>query len=209
MRTHGRTAEILNPFCRNNPGSAKASRDWRQAVSSGSVPSPTRLCCEQVDLLNNTVTLYSGETKNKEGRIVALTEECRFLVTDLRKGKQPEDFLFIRNGDPVRDFRGTWAMLTKKAGLLGLLLHNFRWSSARKAIVIEAFRKRRRESLGVARQMLYSRGTISSAKRTSVMRPRKIEVGAKAVMHSSFTVEQTEDETQEKGDARKAEESIS
>jgi len=167
------------------------------------------LCCEQVDLLNNTVTLYSGETKNKEGRIVALTEECRFLVTDLRKGKQPEDFLFTRNGDPVRDFHGTWATLTKKAGLLGLLLHDFRRSSARKAIVTEAFRKRRRESLGAARQMPYSRGTISSAKRTSVMRPRKIEAGAKAVMHSSFTVEQTEDETQENGDARKAEESIS
>ena len=27
--------------------------------------------CSQVDLLNNTVSLYSGETKNGEGRIVA------------------------------------------------------------------------------------------------------------------------------------------
>ena len=61
--------------------------------------------CSQVDLLNNTVSLYSGETKNGEGRIVALTEECRLLVTELRKGKQPEDFLFTRNGEPVRDFR--------------------------------------------------------------------------------------------------------
>lgn len=38
---------------------------------------------------------------------------------------------------------------------------------------------------------------------------KKIEAGSKAVIHSSFTVEQTEDETQQKRDARKAEESIS
>jgi hypothetical protein len=38
---------------------------------------------------------------------------------------------------------------------------------------------------------------------------RKIEQGAKAVIHSSFTVDRTEDETQQKGDARKPEESIS
>ena len=33
--------------------------------------------CSQVDLLASTVTLYSGETKNDEGRMVVLTEECR------------------------------------------------------------------------------------------------------------------------------------
>jgi integrase len=72
--------------------------------------SPMR--CKQVDLLNNTVTLYSGETKNDEGRTVALTEECRILLTELRRGKQSEDFLFTRdNGEPVRDFRGTWETL--------------------------------------------------------------------------------------------------
>jgi len=63
--------------------------------------------CSQVDLLNDTVSLYNGETKNGEGRIVVLTEECRLLLTELRKGKQPEDFLFTRSGEPVRDFRGT------------------------------------------------------------------------------------------------------
>src|SRR5262249_48864239 len=68
--------------------------------------------CSQVDLLNNTVSLYSGETKNGEPRIVYLTDECRLLVTELRKGKQPDDFLMTReNGEPVRDLRGTWSAL--------------------------------------------------------------------------------------------------
>ena len=52
------------------------------------------------DLLAGTVTLYSGETKNDEGRMVVLTEECRMLLIELRRGKQPEDFLFTReNGE--------------------------------------------------------------------------------------------------------------
>src|SRR5215470_8396127 len=52
--------------------------------------------CSQVDLLNSTVSLYSGETKNGEPRIVYLTDECRLLVTELRKGKQPDDYLLAR-----------------------------------------------------------------------------------------------------------------
>jgi len=35
-----------------------------------------------------------------------LTEKCRLLVKELRKGKQPEDVLFTReNGEPIRDMR--------------------------------------------------------------------------------------------------------
>lgn len=91
--------------------------------------------CSQVDLLNDTVCLYSGETKNDEGRIVALTDECRLLVTKLRKGKQTEDYLLTReNGEPVRDLRGTWETLTEAAGLPGLLLHDFRRSAVRNMI---------------------------------------------------------------------------
>src|SRR5215475_14741422 len=59
-----------------------------------------KMRCSQVDLLNNTLSLYSGETKNGEPRIVYLTDECRLLVTELRKAKQPDDFLMTReNGE--------------------------------------------------------------------------------------------------------------
>jgi integrase len=55
--------------------------------------------CSQVDLLNNTVCLYAGETKNGEGRFVTLTEGCRQLVTELRKGKQ-ENISSPATGNP-------------------------------------------------------------------------------------------------------------
>lgn len=37
--------------------------------------------CSQVDLRNNTVCLYAGETKNEEPLIVGLTTQCRELLT--------------------------------------------------------------------------------------------------------------------------------
>lgn len=91
--------------------------------------------CEQVDLLNNTVSLYFGETKNGEPRIVVLTEECRQLVTELGKGKQSEDFLFTReNGKTARDFRDKSPALTEAAGSSGLLFRDLRRPAVRNMI---------------------------------------------------------------------------
>src|SRR4030095_3231780 len=76
--------------------------------------------CSQVDLLNNTIFLYSGETKNGESRTVTLTNECRNLVMELRRGKQLDDFLFTRGkNEPIRDFRGAWEVLINAAGVSG------------------------------------------------------------------------------------------
>ena len=121
--------------------------------------------CVQVDLLNDTISLYSGETKNGEGRFVALTRECRELVTELRKGKQAEDFLFTRDsGDPVRDLRGTWEALVKAAGLPGLLLHDFRRSAGRN-MIRRGYRRRRRAKFPATRQMQCSTDTTLSLRR--------------------------------------------
>jgi len=57
------------------------------------------------------------------------------LVTELRRSKQPEDYLLTReNGEPIRDLRGAWEALVKAAGLTGLLLHDFRRSAVRNMV---------------------------------------------------------------------------
>ena len=116
---------------------------------------------------------------------MVLTEECRLLVTELRKGKQPEDFLFTRNGAPVLDFRGTWDALTKAAGLPGLLLHDFRRSAVRNMIRRGVPQKTAREISGHKTDAVFSRYNITSE---AVIRDAalKIEAGAKAVIHGSF-----------------------
>lgn len=156
--------------------------------------------CSQVDLLNNTVCLYSGETKNGEPRKVYLTEECRLLVTELWKGKQPYDFLFTRkNGEPVRDLRGTWDALVTAAGLPGLLLHDFRRSAVRNMIRRGVPQKTAREISGHKTDAVFNRYNIVSEADLQDA-ARKIEAGAKsAVIDSSLTDAQS-CSTQEKGE---------
>jgi integrase len=148
--------------------------------------------CKQVDLLNNTICLYAGETKNGEPRIVALTEECRLLVTELHRGKQPEDFLLTReNGDPVRAFREVWETLTTKAGVPGLLFHDFRRSAVRNMIRRGVPQKTARTISGHKTDAVFSRyNIVSDADIRDAA--RKIEEGAKVAVsgsiHSSFIV---------------------
>jgi len=144
----------------------------------GTEPMP----CKQVDLLGNTVTLYSGETKNDEGRMVVLTEECRMLLTELRRGKKPEDFLFTReNGEVVKDFRGTWDDLTETAGVSGLLFHDFRRSSVRNMIRRGVPQKTARTVSGHKTDAVFSRYNIVSEDDIRDA-ARRIEEGAKAAV---------------------------
>jgi integrase len=54
------------------------------------------------------------------------------LLSELAKGKQPEDFLFTRaDGKPVKDFRVVWESACKQAGCPDLLVHDLRRTAAR------------------------------------------------------------------------------
>jgi integrase len=163
----------------------------------------------QVDLLARSIRLNPGETKNGEGRTVVLTTECYELVLQMVRGKQADDFLITRdNGKRVKDFRGTWDALTAAGKVPGLRPHDLRRSAVRNMM--------RR---GVTEQVAMR---ISGHKTASVFRrydivseadlaeaALKVESGAKAELaradeiHSSCTVEQTENETQQKAEARK------
>jgi hypothetical protein len=65
---------------------------------------------------DQTVRLLPGHTKSEEVCV---------------KGKAGDGAMFAwKRGKPVRDLRGTWAALTKAAGV-PILLHDFRRSAAR------------------------------------------------------------------------------
>ena len=114
-----------------------ADRPWLRALIAFGFTSGVRvgellaLRVGQVDLLGNVLRLNPGETKNGSGRTAGLTEECYRLALQMVHGKQPEDFLFTRNGKPVRDFRGTWDALTAAAKMPWLLFHDLRRSAVR------------------------------------------------------------------------------
>jgi hypothetical protein len=58
----------------------------------------------QLDLLNWTIRLNPGETKNDDGRVVIMTNTVHQLLTQCAAGKKPGDLVFTReDGKPVRD----------------------------------------------------------------------------------------------------------
>jgi integrase len=86
----------------------------------------------QIDVIARTIRLEPGTTKNKDGREVTMTNRVYELLTLCAHGKLPDAFLFTRrDGEVVRDFRGTWDKARKAAGLPSLLFHDLRRTAAR------------------------------------------------------------------------------
>jgi integrase len=84
---------------------------WRRGELLG-------LRVRQVDLLEETVRLDTGTTKNGEGREVAMTAPVRALLRQCVVGKRPDDYVFTRaDKQPVRDMRDAWQALCVRAGL--------------------------------------------------------------------------------------------
>jgi hypothetical protein len=70
-----------------------------------------------INLSTKTIILPPRNTKNKQPRLVVMTERIYQLLKPLTVGKQPDDFLFTReDGMPVKDFRVIWERCCVDAG---------------------------------------------------------------------------------------------
>ena len=178
------------------------SKSLRELTSAGLAAIPTIHKSSDVDSLYRTVDfsrLRSGVRWS--------FRSLRPVSSGLRHGRGPESrtplFLFTRkNGEPVRDMRKTWDPLVKAAGLPGLLLHDFRRSAVRNMVRRGIPQKTARTISGHKSDSIFSRYNIVSEDDIRDA-AKKIEAGAKAVMHSSFTVEAQEKENQKEENARK------
>jgi len=86
------------------------SYGWRRGELLG-------LRVRQVNFANRTIRLDPGTTKNKEGREVAMTAKVAELLREATARKRPDDYVLMRNGKPVKEFRRTWGNLCERAGL--------------------------------------------------------------------------------------------
>ena len=102
----------------------------------------------QVDLAAGTLRLEPGTTKNREGRTVYLTPELIPLLGEQiervkalsRKLNRVVPYLFPNprkgrfQGSWLQDFRKAWLTACKRAGLIGMLRHDFRRSAVRNLV---------------------------------------------------------------------------
>jgi integrase len=72
----------------------------------------------QVNLANRSIQLDRRDTKNKEPRLIKLTDEIYVLLQACVMGMKPDDFVFrYDNGRPFGDFRPRWEKLCIAVGL--------------------------------------------------------------------------------------------
>ncbi|HKM99466.1 MAG TPA: tyrosine-type recombinase/integrase [Candidatus Binataceae bacterium] len=92
----------------------------------------------QVDMIERTLRLEAGETKNEEPRLVEMTGKVYELIKACCAGKSAKDAVFTRrarNGhkrvSTIVDMRDAWATATAAAGCAGLLFHDLRRTAIR------------------------------------------------------------------------------
>lgn len=90
------------------------------------------------DLEAGTVRLARESTKNKNGRVIALPQVLRDILE--RQWKEhlehfPEcPLVFPRQGEPIKDLRGSWKRACQEAGLTGRIPHDFRRTAVRNLV---------------------------------------------------------------------------
>lgn len=99
----------------------------------------------QVDRKAGTVRLDPGTTKNSEGRLFPygdLLPELRDVIeaqwTETKRVEQQRGivcpYVFHRQGEPIKDYRGAWQTACKAAGVPGRLVHDFRRTTVRNLV---------------------------------------------------------------------------
>jgi integrase len=91
---------------------------------------------EQVDFESGFIVLRTGETKNGQGRAVPILDgDMRTLLAaakrDRDNGWPSCSFVFSREGEPIKDFRGGWRNACIAAGVPDLNFHDLRRTAVR------------------------------------------------------------------------------
>ena len=122
--------EYLRDFCRFG-----FHTGWRKGEISA---------LRWADVDAEAVRLRSEDSKNRQGRSVPLEGELAAIIKRRRvarhytdKDKNPAVSLYVfhtGNGEPVKEFRKSWASACKAAGVAGRLFHDLRRTAARNLV---------------------------------------------------------------------------
>lgn len=120
------------PECLRPPFTFAYPTGWR--ILSEVLP----LTWQQVDLEEGTVRLEPGTTKNKDGRLLYLTQELRALLANQWQEHQttcPDcPYVFHDHGHRIVNYYKRWHRACQEAGLHGKIPHDFRRTAVRNMV---------------------------------------------------------------------------
>jgi len=90
----------------------------------------------QVDFSGRIVTLDPGTTKNKDGRLFPFTADLLALL-DEQKSKREGllcPWVFTYKGGQFKSYKRAWKTACRKAGLPGMIPHDFRRTAVRNLV---------------------------------------------------------------------------
>jgi integrase len=91
----------------------------------------------QVDLPANQITLDPGTTKNGEGRTLIVYGDMRHwlqILKDAHAASPQCEYVFHRNGVPIKNFRKSWDLACERAGIGPVLFHDLRRTAVRNMV---------------------------------------------------------------------------
>lgn len=88
-----------------------------------------------VDLSGRELCLRPEVSKNKDGRPLPLRSELLEIIQRAHEKRRPDcPFVFHDDGEPIGDFRKAWKTACKKAGLIGIIVHDLRRTAVRNMV---------------------------------------------------------------------------
>jgi len=89
----------------------------------------------EVDIRAAQVSLRAEHSKNKRPRVLPLAGELKEIIERAQNNRRLDcPRVFHHDGRPIGSFRKTWATARRRAGLGGLLVHDFRRTTVRNLV---------------------------------------------------------------------------
>ena len=124
----------------------------------------------QVDFKAGPLRLEPGTTKNKDGRMFAMTPDLRRVLEEQRAATEALQrrsgriipHVFHRRGKPIKDFRKSWETACGLAGSPGRIPHDFRRTAVRNLERAGVSRSAAVKMVGHKTESVYKRYAIVS-----------------------------------------------
>lgn len=87
---------------------------------------------EWSDVHHDVIRLSGTTVKHKDTQVLSLTGELAEIIERRRRVRHPDaPWVFHREGQPIRDFRGAWKQALEKAGVENYHFHDLRRTATR------------------------------------------------------------------------------